>query len=140
MDCGLCHAFPVKYLLIESLQKFHHYLGDDFKVECPTGAGQYMTLWEVAAEISRRLTRIFLRDEQDARPVHESSRYRDDPHWRDLALFYEYYHGDDGTGVGASHRTGWTGIVAKLPQQSGESETHPAIAETEHETLSEVSA
>jgi len=132
--------FPVNYLLIESLQKFHHYLGDDFKVECPTGSGQYMTLWEVAAEISRRLTRIFLRDEHGARPVHAASQYRDDPHWRDLVLFYEYFHGDDGTGVGASHQTGWTGIVAKLLQQSGESEARPAIAETEHETLSEVPA
>ena len=84
------------------------------KVECPTGSGQFMTLWEVAAEISRRLTRIFLRDDDGRRPVHGSdARYRDDPHWRDLVLFYEYFHGDDGSGVGASHQTGWTGLVAK---------------------------
>jgi len=113
--------FPVNYLLIESLQKFHHYLGDDFKVECPTGSGKYLTLWEVAAELSRRLTRIFLRNEKGARPVHgPNGVYQKDPHWRDLVLFHEYFHGDDGSGVGASHQTGWTGLVAKLLQQSGE--------------------
>jgi len=113
--------FPVNYLLIESLQKFHHYLGDDFKVEYPTGSGQFLTLWEVAAEISRRLTRIFLKDENGTRPVHGAGGlYQDDPHWRDLVLFYEYFHGDDGSGVGASHQTGWTGLVAKMLQQNGE--------------------
>jgi hypothetical protein len=113
--------FPVNYLLIESLQKFHHYLGDGYKVECPTGSGNYMTLWEVAAEVSRRLTRIFLDDGSGRRPVHGSNElYRRDPHWRDLVLFNEYFHGDDGSGVGASHQTGWTGVVAKLMQQSGE--------------------
>jgi hypothetical protein len=113
--------FPVNYLLIESLQKFHHYLGDDYKVECPTGSGQYMTLDEVAGELSRRLTRIFLRDERCARPVHgHRSLYQHDPHWRELVLFYEYFHGDDGSGVGASHQTGWTALTAKLIQQSGD--------------------
>jgi hypothetical protein len=113
--------FPVNFLLIESLQKFHHYLGDGYKVECPTGSGQMMTLWEVAAEISRRLTRIFLKAPDGRRPVHGvNTLYRDDPHWQDLVLFYEYFHGDDGSGVGASHQTGWTGLVAKLLQQSGE--------------------
>jgi hypothetical protein len=115
--------FPVNYLLIEALQKFHHYLGEDFKVECPTGSGRYMTLWEVSQELSRRLTRIFLQDAGSRRPVHApNSPYQDDPHWRDLILFYEYFHGDDGSGVGASHQTGWTGLVAKLLQQSGEGE------------------
>jgi len=134
--------FPVNYLLIESLQKFHHYLGDDFKVECPTGSGQFMTLWEVAAELSRRLTRLFLRDDQDSRPVHSTQdQYREDPHWRDLVLFYEYFHGDDGSGVGASHQTGWTGLVAKLLQQSGEGEMPRAVLEPEdQEALSEVPA
>jgi hypothetical protein len=114
--------FPVNYLLVESLQKFHHYLGDHYQVECPTGSGNYMTLWEVAAEISRRLTRLFLRDTEGRRPVHGlDGRYQHDPHWRDLVLFHEYFHGDDGSGVGASHQTGWTGLVAKLLQQSGES-------------------
>jgi hypothetical protein len=113
--------FPVNYLLIESLQKFYHYLGDDFKVECPTGSGRYLTLWEVSEELSRRLTRIFLCDGFGRRPVHgRDERYSADPHWRDLVLFYEYFHGDDGSGVGASHQTGWTGLVSKLMQQSGE--------------------
>jgi hypothetical protein len=113
--------FPVNYLIIESLQKFHHYFGDDFKVEYPTGSGTFLTLWDVAAELSRRLTRIFLQDSEGRRPVHGADgRYQADPHWRDLVLFYEYFHGDDGSGVGASHQTGWTGLVGKMLQQSGE--------------------
>ncbi len=113
--------FPVNFLLIESLQKFHHYLGDNFKVECPTGSGQMMTLWEVSAELSRRMTRIFLKGPDGRRPVHGSNPlYHNDPNWQDLVLFYEYFHGDDGSGVGASHQTGWTGVVAKLLQQSGD--------------------
>ena len=106
--------FPVNFLLIESLQKFHYYLGDDFKVECPTGSGQMMTLWEVAGEISRRLNRTFLRGVDGRRPVHGASdTFQNDPHWRDLVLFYEYFHGDTGQGIGASHQTGWTGVVAR---------------------------
>ncbi len=113
--------FPVNYLLIESLQKYHHYFGDSFRVECPTGSGKYATLWEVAAEISRRLTRIFLRGEDGRRPVHgNSAKFQHDPHWKDLSLFYEYFNGESGAGVGASHQTGWTGLVAKLLQQNGE--------------------
>ncbi len=113
--------FPVNYLLVESLQKFHHYLGDGYTVECPTGSGRYLTLWEVAAEISRRLSGIFLRDASGRRPVHGGDeRYAADPHWRDLVLFYEYFHGDNGSGVGASHQTGWTALAAKLLQQNGE--------------------
>jgi hypothetical protein len=113
--------FPVNFLLVESLQKFHHYLGDDFKVECPTGSGNLMTLWDVAAEISRRMTRIFMQDSGGGRPVHaDNALYREDPNWQDLVLFYEYFHGDTGAGVGASHQTGWTGLVAKLLQQSGD--------------------
>jgi hypothetical protein len=119
--------FPVDYLLIESLQKFHHYLGDDFQVECPTGSGRMMTLWEVAAELSRRMSRIFLKREDGTRPVHGANQvYRDNPGWQDLVLFYEYFHGDTGEGVGASHQTGWTGLVAKLLQQSGEEDQAPA--------------
>jgi hypothetical protein len=111
--------FPVNYLIIESLQKFHHYLGTDFKVECPTGSGQMMTLWEVAAEISRRLSSIFLRDEAGKRPVNGGTeKFQSDPHWRDYIWFYEYFHGDNGAGIGASHQTGWTALVAKLLQQS----------------------
>jgi hypothetical protein len=113
--------FPVNFLLIESLQKFHHYLGDEFRVECPTGSGQFMNLWEVADEISHRLSRIFLRGADGRRPVHGGAeKFQTDPHWRDLALFYEYFHGDNGAGIGASHQTGWTGLVAKLLQQCGE--------------------
>jgi hypothetical protein len=113
--------FPVNYLIIESLQKFHYYFGDDFKVECPTGSGRMMTLWEVAADISRRLSSLFLRDEAGRRPVHgASAKFQSDPHWRDLLLFYEYFHGEHGAGLGANHQTGWTGLVAKLLQQSGE--------------------
>jgi hypothetical protein len=113
--------FPVNYLMVESLQKFHHYLGDDYKVECPTGSGNFLTLWEVAAEISKRLTRTFLQDGEGRRPVHGgNTRYQTDPQWRDLVLFYEYFHGDNGAGLGASHQTGWTGLVSKMLQQSGE--------------------
>jgi len=113
--------FPVNYLLIESLQKYHHYFGDEFTVEYPTGSGTFLTLKDVAAEISRRLTRIFLETDNGNRPVHgPNGIYSTDPKWKDLVLFYEYFHGDDGSGVGASHQTGWTGLVAKLLQQSGE--------------------
>ena len=113
--------FPMNYLLVESLQKFHHYLGEDFIVECPVGSGQMLTLWEVAAEISKRLSRIFLKDSDERRPVFGSvEKFQTDANWRDLVPFYEYFHGDTGSGVGASHQTGWTGLVAKLLQQSGE--------------------
>jgi Mannosylglycerate hydrolase MGH1-like glycoside hydrolase domain/Glycosyl hydrolase family 63 C-terminal domain len=113
--------FPMNYLLIESLQKFHHFYGDALTVPFPTGADARLNLWDVAAEVSRRLTRIFLRDADGRRPVHGGSeKFQGDPHWRDLVLFYEYFHGDNGSGIGASHQTGWTGLVAKLLQQSGE--------------------
>jgi hypothetical protein len=113
--------FPVNYLLIEAIQRFDHFYGPDFRVECPTGSGRPVTLWDVATELSRRLTRLFLRGPDGRRPVHGgATRYQTDPHWQDLVLFYEYFHGDDGAGVGASHQTGWTGLVAKLLQQAGE--------------------
>ena len=113
--------FPVNFLLIESLQKFHHFMGDHFTVECPTGTGQEKTLWEVAAEISRRLNHIFLRNTSGQRPVYGGlPLFQNDPHWRDYLLFHEYFHGDNGAGLGASHQTGWTGLVAKLLEQSGE--------------------
>ena len=113
--------FPVNYLIIESLQKFHHYLGDDFTVECPTGSGRLMNLWQVAEELSRRLSAIFLRDGSGRRPVFGRTEvFQQDPYWRDLILFHEYFNGDDGSAVGASHQTGWTGLVAKLLQQNGE--------------------
>jgi hypothetical protein len=113
--------FPLNFLLIEALQKFDYYYRDSLKVELPTGSGQMMTLWEVAAELSRRLTRIFLRGQDGRRPVYGGTRkFQCDPHWRDLIPFHEYFHGDNGAGIGASHQTGWTGLVAKLIEQSGE--------------------
>ncbi len=113
--------FPVNFLLIESLQKFHHYFGPEFTVECPTGSGRMMTLWEVSLELSRRLSSIFLRQSDGRRPVFGGSAlFQGDPHWRDLVPFHEYFHGDNGAGIGASHQTGWTGLVAKLLQQTAE--------------------
>lgn len=107
--------FPVNFLLIESLQKFHHYYGDDFKVECPTNSGRLITILEVAEELTRRLTRLFLRDDQGRRPVHgENAKLQKDPHFRDYLTFHEYFHGDDGHGLGSSHQTGWTALIAKL--------------------------
>ena len=117
---------PVNYLLIESLQKFHHYYGDDFKVECPARSGTYLTIEEVACELSRRVTRLFLKGEDGQRPVLKyHHKLATDPHFRDYILFHEYFHGDSGRGVGASHQTGWTGLVAKLiqPRQSHSTET-----------------
>ncbi len=112
--------FPVNYLLIESIQKFHYYYGDDFTVECPTGSGRMMNLWEVATELSQRLSALFLRKD-GRRPVYGGiEKFQTDPRWRDLILFHEYFHGDTGQGLGASHQTGWTAIVAKLLEQSGE--------------------
>jgi hypothetical protein len=120
--------FPVNFLLIESLQKFHHYLGDEFKVECPTGSGQMMTLWDVASELSQRLIQIFSKDAMGQRPLYGgSNHFQHDSHWQDLILFYEYFHGDNGAGIGASHQTGWTGLIAKLIQQSGEYEEQQKV-------------
>jgi hypothetical protein len=113
--------FPMNYLIIESLQRFHHYMGDDFKVECPTGSGNEMTLLEVAVELSHRLTQIFLVNSSGKRPVFGGlETFQTDPHWRDLILFHEYFHGDNGAGLGANHQTGWTGLVAKMIQRCGE--------------------
>ena len=109
--------FPVNFLIVEALQRFHHYYGDDFTVECPTGSGDTLTLLEVADELGRRLSAIFLRGGDDLRPVFGGEeRLQQDPHVRDHVLFYEYFDGDSGRGVGASHQTGWTGLVAKLLQ------------------------
>ena len=104
---------PVNVLLIRALLNLYNFYGDDFKVQCPTGSGKYMTLFEVAKEISSRLAGIFLRDDAGRRPVYGgTAKFQEDPHWRDLILFYEYFHGDNGAGLGASHQTGWTGLVA----------------------------
>jgi hypothetical protein len=115
---------PINYLLIESLQKFHHYYGDDFKVECPTGSGRFLTLNEIANDLSNRLIRLWVRDQSGARPFERASGHAlSAAHDRDLYWFHEYFHGDTGAGLGASHQTGWTGLVAKLIQQQGESGT-----------------
>ena len=107
--------FPVNLLLIQSLRKMYSYYGDEFTIECPTGSGHRMNLWEVATEIIRRLGDIFLRDAEGRRPVYGlTEKFQSDPNWRDLILFYEYFHGDNGAGIGASHQTGWTGLVAWL--------------------------
>jgi hypothetical protein len=106
---------PVNVLLIWGLLAFYAYYGDDFKVECPTGSGKLMNLFEVSKEIADRLIRIFLRDEKGTRPVYGGTeKFQKDPQWRDHILFYEYFHGDNGAGLGASHQTGWTATVAKL--------------------------
>ncbi len=109
--------FPVNFLIIESLQKFHHYYGDDFKIEYPTGSGKFLTIDDVAHELSMRLTKLFLRNEKGERPAFgKNSKLQNDPHFRDYILFNEYFHADTGAGLGASHQTGWTGLVAKLLQ------------------------
>jgi len=111
---------PVNFLLIESLQKFHHYYGEDFKVFCPSRSRNDCDLWQIASELSRRLCHIFVRGEDGRRPVAGGLEFfQNDPYWCDLILFHEYFHGDNGTGIGASHQTGWTGLVAKLLEQSG---------------------
>jgi hypothetical protein len=109
--------FPINVLLIRALLHLHEYFGDGFTVECPTGSGRLLTLNEVAQDISERLLDTFLRGVDGMRPVHGGQkRYAEDPHWQDLLLFYEYFHGDNGAGLGASHQTGWTALVALLPQ------------------------
>jgi hypothetical protein len=109
--------FPMNFLILRAFLHFYLYYGDDFKVECPTGSGKMLTLYEVATELSRRLYSIFLKDPANSgrRPVYGSEgKFQSDPHWRDLILFHEYFHGDNGAGIGASHQTGWTGLVARL--------------------------
>jgi hypothetical protein len=106
---------PVNGLIIRALLQYYAYYGDDFTVECPTGSGRRMNLYQVAEELARRLASIFLRDNEGRRPVYGGTRkFQEDPHWRDLLLFYEYFHGDNGAGLGASHQTGWTGIIARM--------------------------
>jgi hypothetical protein len=111
---------PVNVTLIRALLNFYLFYGDNFKIECPTGSGKLMNLFEVAQEIAQRLVRIFLRNEDGKRPVYGAmEKFQSDPHWRNHILFYEYFHGDNGAGLGASHQTGWTGLVAKLIQLFG---------------------
>jgi len=120
---------PVNAMIIRALLQFYFYYGDNFKIECPTGSGKLMNLFEVSKEIADRLTRIFLRDEQGKRPVYGGTeKFQNDPHWRDYILFYEYFHGDNGAGLGASHQTGWTGLVAKMIQLYGLLDPEQALA------------
>jgi hypothetical protein len=110
--------FPMNYLLIEALKRYHHFYGDALRVECPARSGVMMDLGEVALELERRLVKLFLPDERGRRPCHgASARYAEDPHWKELVLFYEYFHGDDGRGLGASHQTGWTALAANLVER-----------------------
>jgi hypothetical protein len=120
---------PVNALIIRALQNFYLYYGDNFKIECPTGSGKMMNLFEVSKEIAHRLTSTFTRDEQGRRPVYGGAqKFQTDPHWRDLILFYEYFHGDNGAGLGASHQTGWTGLVAKVIELYGLLDPERALA------------
>jgi hypothetical protein len=106
---------PVNALILRALFQYYGYYGKDFTVECPTGSGQQMNLYQVAQDITRRLTGLFLRDGNGLRPVYGGTRtFQEDPHWRDLLQFFEYFHGDNGAGLGASHQTGWTGVIAAL--------------------------
>jgi hypothetical protein len=106
---------PVNVLIIRALMNLYSFYGDEFKIECPTDSGRLMTLFEVAKEISRRLAGTFLRDADGLRPVYGGTdKFQKDPYWRDLILFYEYFHGDNGAGLGASHQTGWTGLIAPI--------------------------
>jgi hypothetical protein len=121
--------FPINFLLVEALQKYHRFYGDEFKVADPSGSGQPVTLGQVADDLSRRLTRIFLRDEQGRRPVFGGNMtFQNDEHWRDYVPFHEYFHGDIGAGVGASHQTGWTAVVANLLEQTQVAQASAAAA------------
>jgi hypothetical protein len=106
--------FPVNYLLVEALERYDHFYGDTLRVECPVGSGRFLSLGDVATELAARLSSLFLPDDGGLRPCHgDETRYAHDPHWRDLVLFHEYFHGDSGRGVGASHQTGWTALVVR---------------------------
>jgi Mannosylglycerate hydrolase MGH1-like glycoside hydrolase domain len=119
---------PVNVLIIRALLNFYLYYGDNFKIECPTGSGKLINLFEVSKEISNRLTRIFLRDAHGRRPVYGGTeKFQNDPFWRDNIYFYEYFHGDIGAGLGASHQTGWTGLVAKLIELYGFLDATPVL-------------
>ena len=122
--------FPVNLLIVRALLQHYRYYGDEFTIECPTGSGNQMTLFEVAKEIADRLIATFLRGPDGTRPVYGGTeKFQEDPHWRDLVLFYEYFHGDNGAGLGASHQTGWTGLVAPLIQLFGHLDAHSTLSE-----------
>ena len=132
---------PVNVMIIRALLNFYLYYGDNFKIECPTESGKMMNLFEVTKEIADRLTRIILRNEQGQRPVYGGTKkFQSDPHWRDHLLFYEYFHGDNGAGLGASHQTGWTGLVAALIQLYGLLDGKKALKQGKKATFKEVKA
>jgi len=134
--------FPINFLLVEALERYHHFYGNTLKVECPTGSGRLMNLKQVADELSRRLASIFLPDARGRRPVHgQDRRYADDPHWQELVLFYEYFHGDDGRGLGASHQTGWTALATRCIEDASpmrEAEPDRSAAGHRHVRVSHV--
>jgi hypothetical protein len=120
---------PVNALIVRALLQYYAFYGDDFKVECPTRSGRQMTLYQVAAELSRRLSSIFLRNNDGRRPVYGGARkFQEDPFWRDLIPFYEYFHGDNGAGLGASHQTGWTGVIARMMHLFATTTSEQALA------------
>jgi hypothetical protein len=130
---------PVNVLIIRALLILYLFYGDEFKVECPTGSGNQMTLFEVAKEIGRRLSNIFLRDENGKRPVYGGAKkFQDDPYWKDYILYYEYFHGDNGAGLGASHQTGWTGLIARLLDIFARVDPQVALHAEQGETLSRI--
>lgn len=131
--------FPLNFLLIESLQNYHYFFGDNFKVECPSGSGKFLSLWEVSRELSERLVKTFLKDNDGRRPVYGGiQKFQTDPHWRDYILFHEYFHGDNGAGLGASNQTGWTGLMAKLIHRYGQLLNHESAKEIELEQIGNV--
>jgi hypothetical protein len=128
---------PVNGLLIRALLNLYQFYGDDFKVECPTGSKKHLTLFEVATEIAHRLSNIFLPDATGKRPLYGGTKkFQEDPYWKDYILFYEYFHGDNGAGLGASHHTGWTGIIARMLDLSA----RLSAADWLHTSKSELSA
>jgi hypothetical protein len=117
--------FPINFLIIESLHKFHEYYGDSFRLEHPTGSGNFMTLNKIAHELSNRLISLFKRDKEGKRVAFgDNNKFQEDPHFKDYMLFYEYFHGDNGTGLGASHQTGWTGLITELIHMTNQN-AHP---------------
>jgi hypothetical protein len=128
--------FPVNYLLIEALERYHHFYGDAFTVECPTGSGRRMNLAEVAHEIAARLARLFLPDARGRRPCHgPDERYAKDPHWKDLVLFYEYFHGETGRGIGANHQTGWTALAVRCLEELARSRAAVSSAKPQRQPV-----
>jgi len=130
---------PVNALIIRALLNLYQFYGDDFKVECPTRSGNYLTLFEVAKEISSRLAAIFLRGADGKRPVYGGTRkFQEDPHWKDYILFYEYFHGENGAGLGASHQTGWTGVIARSLDLFGRLTPERALQVAKNELVAEI--